>query len=104
MALNLLRDFATALLLLILQDHSPPSDCNGSYGEKNEDELVNKGVNGGCSFQMPLHYPRYVKSDYEKMGEWQVNALLRQYGLHFNGSLDDKRNYAMGAFLWPDQF
>ncbi|KAL0371890.1 UNVERIFIED_CONTAM: hypothetical protein Scaly_0870600 [Sesamum calycinum] len=28
----------------------------------------------GCGFQMPLHYPRYKKSDYEKMPEWQLDC------------------------------
>jgi hypothetical protein len=54
-------------------------------------------------FQMPLHYPRYKKTDYEKMEEWKVELLLKQYGLSFEGTLDEKRAYAMGAFLWPDQ-
>ncbi|XP_057785655.1 uncharacterized protein LOC131003192 [Salvia miltiorrhiza] len=55
-------------------------------------------------FQMPLHYPRYARSDYEKMNEEQIDLLLRQYGLNFRGDLDEKRKFAMGAFLWPDQF
>ncbi|KAE7995232.1 hypothetical protein FH972_000053 [Carpinus fangiana] len=55
-------------------------------------------------FQMPLHYPRYKKADYEKMEEWKVELLLKQYGLSFEGTLDEKRAYAMGAFMWPDQF
>ncbi|XP_038689841.1 uncharacterized protein LOC119988755 [Tripterygium wilfordii] len=54
-------------------------------------------------FQMPLHYPRYKKVDYEKMEEWKVDLLLKEYGLSFNGTLDEKRSFAMGAFLWPDQ-
>ncbi|KAJ0018336.1 hypothetical protein Pint_09460 [Pistacia integerrima] len=55
-------------------------------------------------FQMPLHYPRYSKADYEKMEEWKIDMLLREYGLTFQGTLDEKRAYAMGAFLWPDQY
>lgn len=55
-------------------------------------------------FQMPIHYPRYSKADYEKMEEWRVDMLLKEYGLSFNGtSVDEKRAFAMGAFLWPDQ-
>lgn len=54
-------------------------------------------------FQMPLHYPRYTKQDYESMEEWTVDLLLKQYGLSFKGTLDEKRAFAMGAFLWPDQ-
>ncbi|KAF8030476.1 hypothetical protein BT93_E2805 [Corymbia citriodora subsp. variegata] len=55
-------------------------------------------------FQMPLHYPRYKKVDYENMEEWRLDMLLREYGLSFDGNLDEKRAYAMGAFLWPDQY
>ncbi|KAL6530879.1 hypothetical protein OROGR_014739 [Orobanche gracilis] len=54
-------------------------------------------------FRMPLHYPRYKKSDYEKMPEWQVDCLLREYGLPVAGNVHDKRRFAMGAFLWTNQ-
>uniref|UniRef100_A0A5B7BQI9 DUF7722 domain-containing protein n=1 Tax=Davidia involucrata TaxID=16924 RepID=A0A5B7BQI9_DAVIN len=54
-------------------------------------------------FQMPLHYPRYKKADYEKMEEWKVDMLIKEYGLSFKGTLHEKRACAMGAFLWPDQ-
>ncbi|KAM3283529.1 hypothetical protein P3S67_027174 [Capsicum chacoense] len=55
-------------------------------------------------FQMPLHYPRYKKGDYEKMEEWKLDTLLKQYGFfHFDGTLEEKRKFAIGAFLWPDQ-
>ena len=57
---------------------------------------------GGASFQIPLHYPRYKKEDYERM-ESRVDMLLVQYGLACKGSVEEKRAYAMGAFLWPDQ-
>ncbi|XP_057539462.1 uncharacterized protein LOC130817647 [Amaranthus tricolor] len=62
--------------------------------------------NGSNSFRMPLHYPLYKKTDYEEMEEWKVDNLLKQYGLdhHVKGSLDEKRKFAMGAFLWPAQF
>ncbi|XP_060184864.1 uncharacterized protein LOC132614427 [Lycium barbarum] len=56
------------------------------------------------NFQMPLHYPRYKKVDYEKMEEWRLDILLKQYGfLNFNGTMEEKRKFAIGAFLWPDQ-
>ncbi|KAI5674675.1 hypothetical protein M9H77_15039 [Catharanthus roseus] len=63
------------------------------------------GAKENCvsGFQMPLHYPRYKKSDYEKMEEWKLDVLLKEYGLNFNGNLEEKRRFAMGAFLWPDQ-
>ncbi|KQJ94289.1 hypothetical protein BRADI_3g09710v3 [Brachypodium distachyon] len=60
-----------------------------------------------CGFQMPLHYPRYKKADYEAMPEWRVDCLLREYGLPPAAAGDDvhsKRRFAMGAFLWPDQY
>ncbi|KAF5730485.1 hypothetical protein HS088_TW19G00075 [Tripterygium wilfordii] len=70
--------------------------------EENKIEVVKREEypNG---FQMPLHYPRYKKVDYEKMEEWKVDMLLKEYGLSFKGTLDEKRSFAMGAFLWPDQ-
>lgn len=89
MALNWLLSLSSTILV------------NGSEAAKDEvkkEEVVNGG------FQMPLHYPRYVRSDYEKMEEWRLDLLLRQYGLNFNGDLEEKRKFAMGAFLWPDQF
>ncbi|KAK1275568.1 hypothetical protein QJS04_geneDACA011108 [Acorus gramineus] len=51
-------------------------------------------------FQMPLHYPRYKKSDYENMPEWKLDCLLTEYGLPVTGDVQNKRNFAMGAFLW----
>ncbi|KAJ9153921.1 hypothetical protein P3X46_027309 [Hevea brasiliensis] len=54
-------------------------------------------------FQVPLHYPRYTMADYEKMEEWKLDMLLSEYGLSFKGSLEEKRTFAMGAFLWLDQ-
>nr|DAD36345.1 TPA_asm: hypothetical protein HUJ06_006986 [Nelumbo nucifera] len=51
-------------------------------------------------FQMPLHYPRYTKADYETMPEWKLDCLLTEYGLPVNGDIDQKRKFAMGAFLW----
>ncbi|EEF39496.1 uncharacterized protein LOC8282528 [Ricinus communis] len=55
-------------------------------------------------FQLPLHYPRYTKTDYQKMEEWRVDMLLREYGLSIKGTLEEKRAFAMGTFLWPDQY
>ncbi|CAN6243811.1 unnamed protein product [Urochloa humidicola] len=63
-----------------------------------------QGCGGGGGFRMPLHYPRYKKADYEEMPEWRVDCLLREYGLPAAGDLDSKRRFAMGAFLWPDQY
>ncbi|TKY57500.1 hypothetical protein E2542_SST21948 [Spatholobus suberectus] len=55
-------------------------------------------------FQMPLHYPRCTKQDCESMEEWKVTLLLKQYGLSFKGTLNEKRGFAMGAFSWLDQY
>ena len=75
-------------------------------GQQPEMERKDGGVFGGgcCVFRMPLHYPRYKKADYEAMPEWRVDCLLREYGLPADGDLDSKRRFAMGAFLWPDQY
>ncbi|KAG4917029.1 hypothetical protein JHK87_054586 [Glycine soja] len=63
-------------------------------------------VGGGESeqrghFQMPLHYPRYTQADYETMPEWRLDSLFKEYGLPIIGDLHQKRNFAIGAFLWP---
>ncbi|RVX09977.1 hypothetical protein CK203_012981 [Vitis vinifera] len=52
-------------------------------------------------FQMPLHYPRYTQADYETMPEWKIDCLLAEYGLPVTGGVEQKRKFAMGAFLWP---
>ncbi|KAI8524945.1 hypothetical protein RHMOL_Rhmol13G0189100 [Rhododendron molle] len=81
----------------------------GGKGKKfsNEKQVDGEGIPSlemyPSGFQMPLHYPRYKKVDYEKMEASEVDVLLRGYGLSFKGTLDEKRAYAMGAFLWPDQ-
>ncbi|CAF1762258.1 hypothetical protein Bca4012_044862 [Brassica carinata] len=54
-------------------------------------------------FQVPLHYPKYSKSDYEAMDDLSLDLLLKQYGISLEGSLEDKRVFAMESFLWPDQ-
>lgn len=53
-----------------------------------------------CGFQMPLHYPRYTRAEYEAMPEWKIDCLLAEYGLPLSGDVDHKRKFAMGAFLW----
>ncbi|ONK55719.1 uncharacterized protein A4U43_C10F300 [Asparagus officinalis] len=78
-----------------------------SHSNHNEIYCSSGRVNGGgtwcAGFQMPLHYPRYRKEDYQRMEERKVDILLREYGLACVGSLEEKRAYAMGAFLWPEQ-
>ncbi|XP_047972887.1 uncharacterized protein LOC125215499 [Salvia hispanica] len=91
MGLNWLLSFANTITL-----HQSAGE--GGKSSSGEEKRANYG------FEMPLHYPRYAKSDYEKMDEERLDLLLRQYGLNFEGDLEEKRRFAMGAFLWPDQF
>lgn len=65
---------------------------------------MEKVKSAGCKgFRVPLHYPRYRKEDYERMDEWKLDMLLREYGLEVEGPLEEKRWFAMETFLWPDQ-
>ncbi|PIN07935.1 hypothetical protein CDL12_19499 [Handroanthus impetiginosus] len=57
---------------------------------------------GSKEFKMPLHYPRYTKKEYQEMPEWMLDRLLAEYGLPVVGNLEQKRHFAMGAFLWPN--
>lgn len=66
-------------------------------------ESKRKSGNGSSFSQMPLHYPRYAKKDYQQMPEWMIDRLLADYGLSTNGDLAYKREFAMGAFLWPER-
>lgn len=91
---------------------------NGAYnihglrgnGQQNQSHVgagagnSSKNSSNCCSFQMPLQYPRYKKSDYETMPEWKPDCLLNEYGLPFMGDVTQKRKFAMGAFLWPDRY
>ncbi|KAL5700027.1 hypothetical protein ACHQM5_025530 [Ranunculus cassubicifolius] len=79
---------------------------NGELSFNEEESSPYKGKSATCPtmFQMPLHYPRYKKADYERMEEWKVDLLLKEYGMTCRGTVDEKRAFAMGAFLWPDQY
>ncbi|KAK0595807.1 hypothetical protein LWI29_010179 [Acer saccharum] len=115
----------TASHVLGYQNDNDTIKCNnnnksvvgGSFHDQTDIQSMKKSSNGGLSdqtqeaaypssgFQIPLHYPRYSKGDYETMEEWKIDMLLGEYGFSFNGlSLEEKRAYAMGAFLWPDQY
>ncbi|KAL8251894.1 hypothetical protein R6Q59_035587 [Mikania micrantha] len=63
------------------------------------------GGSGGSNFQMPLHYPRYTKEEYKELPEGMIDRLLAEYGLSSSGhhDLESKREFAIGAFLWPPQ-
>ena len=87
-----------------MSDHGDVAASYGGGGEKRELQQQKKQA-GGCGhhhhFQMPLHYPRYRREDYEGMPEWQLDRLLSEYGLPVaGGSVQQKRAFAMGAFLW----
>jgi hypothetical protein len=85
---------------------SGTSFSNTSYakpGLRPNGHQVNTKSNNCVQFQMPLHYPRYKKSDYETMPEWKLDSLLNEYGLPVTGDVTQKRKFAMGAFLWPSQ-
>ncbi|KAL3829729.1 hypothetical protein ACJIZ3_018531 [Penstemon smallii] len=76
----------------------PPSTNNLGCGGTGTGEEAAKERFG--IFQMPLHYPRYTKAEYEGMAEWKLDCLLAEYGLYVNGDVNHKRKFAMGAFLW----
>ncbi|KAF3778415.1 hypothetical protein EJ110_NYTH43508 [Nymphaea thermarum] len=60
-----------------------------------------RGKDCGRHFQMPLHYPRFTRADYETMPEWKLDCLLAEYGLPISGDAAYKRKFAIGAFIWP---
>lgn len=109
------RNMAAALSWLTVLLY-PKKDSNPKVEEHDHGKVSKQIGVGGLSsysahaasggFQMPLHYPRYTKADYEKMEEWRLDLLLKQYGLTAvsKGTLQEKRAYAIGAFLWPDQY
>ncbi|CAN7057146.1 unnamed protein product, partial [Brassica rapa subsp. trilocularis] len=54
-------------------------------------------------FQMPLHYPRYSKEDYQVMPEWKLDRVLADYGLSTYGDLAHKRDFydfQVQSFVW----
>ncbi|KAL4368246.1 hypothetical protein GQ457_05G031260 [Hibiscus cannabinus] len=51
------------------------SEVSSNYDPVSSRNVGTQAVSG---FQMPLHYPRYTKADYEKMEEWKVDVLLRE--------------------------
>ncbi|KAF8414253.1 hypothetical protein HHK36_002253 [Tetracentron sinense] len=82
--------------------HSACTQILGTQIRVNSGRDLHKQVFHWVSNASPLH-PRYKKADYETMEEWKVDMVLREYGLSFKGTLDEKREFAIGAFLWPDQ-
>lgn len=105
MALNWVSNYNILPCYLITQTTTYPNHNLKDY-KKSETENPNTKNNVLMDdFRVPLHYPRYTKEDYAKMEEWKLDMLLGQYGFdhHVKGNLDEKRQFAMGAFLWPDQ-
>ncbi|KAM7491462.1 hypothetical protein LguiA_034383 [Lonicera macranthoides] len=81
-----------------------PNNLAAFNGPKpNGSTTVVTGGDHWRSFQMPLHYPRYKKSDYHTMPEWKLDCLLKEYGLPVTGDVSHKRSFVIGAFLWPGQ-
>ncbi|KAD6453562.1 hypothetical protein E3N88_08267 [Mikania micrantha] len=66
------------------------------HGHHDHHEMVKKEyekMNTCSSFQMPLHYPRYKKEDYEKMPEWKLDCLLKEYGLPIDVECPHRRSF-----------
>lgn len=80
----------------IVENNKNKENPNNSFSVKNSKEDT------GSIFQMPLHYPKYTKKDYEDMPDWKLDQLLVEYGFSTDGKLANKRKFVMGAFLWPD--
>ncbi|KAG0490734.1 hypothetical protein HPP92_007597 [Vanilla planifolia] len=99
MALRWFLQAATAMIIdKPSDDHVDPT----MKKKKTEDLVKVKNVRYE-GFRMPLHYPRYKKEDYERMDECKLDMLLREYGLEVEAPLEEKKSFAMGAFLWPNQ-
>ncbi|KAF9663433.1 hypothetical protein SADUNF_Sadunf17G0049500 [Salix dunnii] len=95
-----------SIIILFLQLFSSClADCNllTTYVVEAADSEMDgkKKKEAGC-FQMPLHYPKYTMKDYQTMPEWQLDRLLADYGLPVHDELAYKREFAIGAFLWPN--
>lgn len=107
MGLKWILNSAFTQVLGLTEKHHDEKD--GQEGFKNVERVKEggdcfyAGLNFESGFRMPLHYPRYTKGDYEKMEEGKLDLLLKQYGLCFDGTLEEKRAFAIDTFLWPDQ-
>ncbi|KAK8578378.1 hypothetical protein V6N13_116224 [Hibiscus sabdariffa] len=71
-------------------------------GQNGDEKVMSVPARTSCGhFQMPLHYPKYYKVDYKMMPEWKLDCLLTEYGLPIFGDVEQKRNFAIRAFVWP---
>ncbi|KAJ0255192.1 hypothetical protein HA466_0099840 [Hirschfeldia incana] len=88
------------------RDHSTSAIHENNHHQDLEDQknMMKMGKktsqNQSNNFKIPIHYPKYTKSDYEKMPEWQLDQLLREYGLPIIGDSNEKRKFVIGTFLW----
>ncbi|KAH7651567.1 hypothetical protein IHE45_20G066000 [Dioscorea alata] len=74
----------------------------GGYKMKSMEMMQGKESNeSNVKFQMPLHYPKYTKEEYESMPEKVLDRLLSEYGLPVTGDVAEKRKLAVTSFLWP---
>ncbi|KAL0000583.1 hypothetical protein SO802_014364 [Lithocarpus litseifolius] len=88
-------------------NHISASSDKGQTQSKDSKEegiaqIIVSKENSANGFEMPLHYPRYTKEDYEKMEDWKLDMVLKEYGLAVKGALDAKRSFAIGTFVWPN--
>ncbi|KAI5080281.1 hypothetical protein GOP47_0005760, partial [Adiantum capillus-veneris] len=93
----------SALASSLLPSSSLPSSPGGSMAVRSPRLAYSssfKKPDVPTTFQMPLHYPKYTKDDYDSMPEWKLDRLLEEYGLPVLGTLREKRQYAVGVFLW----
>ncbi|KAF2608892.1 hypothetical protein F2Q68_00044783 [Brassica cretica] len=91
------------------RDHSTSAIHDNNHHQDLEDQKMKTKIGDGTTqnqsinFKIPLHYPKYTKSDYEKMPEWQLAQILREYGLQIIGDSNEKRKFVIGAFLWSPE-
>lgn len=50
-----------------------------------------------------INYIPQTKHDYDNMAEWELGSLVYIHGLPVAGTLEQKREFAMRAFIWPHQ-
>ncbi|KAH9290509.1 hypothetical protein KI387_034626 [Taxus chinensis] len=97
------KDAMETMKALALKERGYLMDAAVEREGKYEEETRSRLKPGAHMFQVPLHYPRFTKTDYEVMEESKLDRLLEEYGLPVMGDVACKRKYAIGAFLWLDK-
>eukprot|EP00250_Pteridium_aquilinum_P011329 c19994_g3_i1 orf=304-762(-) len=110
------RVLEESLMKMAREDTGKSHDCGVGMGKgasarcrkpmySTAEKVAGKDKSTCYTFQMPTHYPRYRKADYEVMPESLLDRLLEEYGLPVNvaSTLAEKREYAMGVFLWNNE-